>query len=225
MESMNSPLRALRVVAQVQQPLLLGELGDPDDVGLQHVAVGRLGLGALDELVADRGRVRRQLEYLDLQPVGGVLLVEQLDRLGQRAAGVLAGAHRHLALGALRRVERRGLLRALGRALVGARRASAAPVVAAARERERRQRRAGKVPDTELAVHVPPPDPPLPARAPCPGRRRVNRGGRCARAAAPCAGRRRRARRAGGWSRRSSGAARPAPCAPSPTTRPGPAAP
>ena len=87
-------LAALDVVAQVHDPLLLGELGDPDHVGLVDVAVRRLGLEALDRLLALLVGSVRELDELGLQALVLVALVEAVDGAVVAAAVVLAGAER-----------------------------------------------------------------------------------------------------------------------------------
>ena len=98
---MNSSLRDSTYGRHVVEPLLDRELGRPDHVGVEDVALGGLRLLALDELVALLVRGLRELGHLHGDAgVGGV---ERLHagRLG--AGRVLAGAERDVPLGALHR--------------------------------------------------------------------------------------------------------------------------
>ncbi len=109
-------LTLLHVRRQVQQPLLRRELSRPDDVGVEDVALARLRLLALDELVALLIGGLGELEQLGREALALVLLVEDLDRFLLRAGGVLARAVGDLSLGAVHRgeVDRLGTLRRSG---------------------------------------------------------------------------------------------------------------
>ena len=72
-------LAALDVRRQVLEPFLRGELGGPDHVGLEDVAVGRLGLLALDELLALLVGRLGELDQLGVE--ARVRLVELRDAL------------------------------------------------------------------------------------------------------------------------------------------------
>jgi hypothetical protein len=71
---MNSVPVLLDERREVVEPLLRRELGGPDDVGVEDVAVAGLRLLALDELVALRVGGSGELDQLGLE-VGGVLLL------------------------------------------------------------------------------------------------------------------------------------------------------
>src|SRR3954451_23649077 len=116
-------LAALDVRRHVVQPLLRRKLRGPDDVGGKDVALARLRLLALDELLALGVGGSRELE--DLHRDAGVLGVIGLDPRVRVAGSVLAGAIRDLALGALHRV-RVDLLDAGGLIRPAARRGPAA---------------------------------------------------------------------------------------------------
>ena len=166
-------LDRLDVGRQVVQPALRGELRGPDHVGAEHVAVGRLGLLALDELRALLVGRGRELDDLGLEALVGELLVEALAPLLGLAGRVLAGAVGDRALRALHRLDVDDL-RVVGRAAPAATgRFAAAAVVAASGERRKRDRRracrqSGSVafdPSQGLGVAGPYPAAPSPYRA------------------------------------------------------------
>ena len=115
LERRGDVLRLLRldVGGQVVQPLLAGELGRPDHVGAEDVAVVGLGLLALDELGALLVSGRRELGQRGLVALRGEFGVEVLDDRLARARRVLALAVLDRPLG--RVVQRLGVddLRAL----------------------------------------------------------------------------------------------------------------
>jgi len=77
---------------EVVEPLLRGELGGPDHVGVEDVAVGRARLLALDELGALLVRRRGKLHEPRAQPLVGEAVVELPQRRALRPRGVLPGA-------------------------------------------------------------------------------------------------------------------------------------
>src|SRR3954452_5370920 len=128
-------LAALDVRRHVVQPLLRRKLRGPDDVGGKDVALARLRLLALDELLALGIGGSRELE--DLHRDAGVLGVIGLDPRVRVAGSVLAGAIRDLALGALHRVrvdllDAGGLIRPAARLGPAATAAASAVVTATA---------------------------------------------------------------------------------------------
>src|SRR6185437_14190545 len=90
----------------VLEPALRGELGGPHHVHAEHVALRRLGALSLGELVELLGGVLGQLDELGLHV--RVRLVVHLHDLLERAAGVLADAPGHRALGVLSGVRGHG---------------------------------------------------------------------------------------------------------------------
>ena len=94
-------LAALDVRRQVVEPLLDGELGRPDDVGVEDVALGGLRLLARDELVALLVGGLGELDELGGDAV--VLGVERLDRLRSWTRSCPCRAERDLALGGVHR--------------------------------------------------------------------------------------------------------------------------
>ncbi len=108
-------LDRLHVGREVVQPALRRELGGPDHVGAEDVAVRGLGLLALDELGALLVGRGRELDDLGLEALRLVLLVEAAAPLLGLARRVLAGAVRDGALGALHRVRRRSSWRSRSR--------------------------------------------------------------------------------------------------------------
>ena len=116
------------------------ELRGPDHVGAEDVAVARLGLLALDELVALLVGGGRELDDLRLEALIGELLVEALAPLLGLARRVLAGAVGDGALGALHRldVDHLGVL--------------LAPVSPPGRASRRRRRRSRRGPVSTIAA-------------------------------------------------------------------------
>jgi hypothetical protein len=94
--------------ARVLQPALRGELGGPDHVHAEHVALGGLGAQALHELSALLVGRLGKLDELDGDV--GVGLLEEVDGGAVRPAGVLADTPGDVALGLGRIGGRGGLL-------------------------------------------------------------------------------------------------------------------
>ena len=143
-EGMKSPLRGSMISLVSCSQFLGGELGGPDHVHAEHVALAGLGAQALDQLRALLVGRLRQLDQLhgDVR----VLLLEQVDRRAVGAARVLADAPGDVALG-LARISRRSL-RCVAAAFV--------VVVAAAGHRQAERATKDCNPDPDPHVNPPP---------------------------------------------------------------------